>query len=101
MRGDWWHPSAMSITITVGKAGRLVVPKAIRDNLGLREGSRLRLEVLGGKFEAVPETDGVRIVMKNGFPVIRGGPPLREGDITKSIKEDREARAESLVRKSK
>ncbi|MFN5639041.1 MAG: AbrB/MazE/SpoVT family DNA-binding domain-containing protein, partial [Akkermansiaceae bacterium] len=33
----------MSITIQLGKSGRLVVPKAIRDNLGLHEGSLLKL----------------------------------------------------------
>lgn len=40
----------MSITITLGKAGRLVVPKTIRDSLGLREGTRLKLELHGGKL---------------------------------------------------
>ena len=79
----------MSITITLGKAGRLVVPKAIRDNLGLREGTRLRLNVSAGRFEAVPESDNVRI--KDGFPVILGGPPREKGGIVKAIKADREA----------
>lgn len=82
----------MSITITIGKAGRLVVPKAIRDSLGLREGSRLQLNVLGGKLEAVPEPDALSIVMQQGFPVIRGAPPLQADDIVKAIKADREAR---------
>ena len=78
----------MSITISLGKAGRLVVPKAIRDDLGLREGTRLRLSVSAGKFEAVPEVDNVRI--KDGFPVIIGGPPRKKGGIVKAIKADRE-----------
>ena len=82
----------MSITITVGKAGRLVVPKVIRESLGIREGSRLRLHVAGGTLEAVPEADAVRMVLKNGFPVIHGGPPLQEGDIVKAIQADRAER---------
>ncbi|MDE0836081.1 MAG: AbrB/MazE/SpoVT family DNA-binding domain-containing protein [Akkermansiaceae bacterium] len=45
------------ITITLGKSGRLVVPKAIRDSLGLREGRRLKLEIQGGKIEMDPETE--------------------------------------------
>lgn len=56
----------MSITITLGKAGRLVVPKAIRDSLGLHEGSRLKLEVQGGKLQAAPEPDPVDIDLKEG-----------------------------------
>ena len=82
----------MSITITIGKAGRLVVPKTIRDSLGLREGSRLKLEVRGGKIQAVPEVDAVRIELKSGLPVILGGPHLEPGDIVRAIREDREER---------
>jgi AbrB family looped-hinge helix DNA binding protein len=88
---------AMSITITLGKAGRLVVPKSIRNNLGLREGARLRLEVSAGKFEAVPEPDDVRIQMKDGFPVILGGPKRKKGDTVSAIKADRELRAAALL----
>ncbi len=87
----------MSTTITIGKSGRLVVPKAIRDSLGLREGTRLRLEVLGGKLEAVPEADDLRIEMKDGLPVIRGGVERKKGDIVKAIKADREARTEQIL----
>ncbi len=87
----------MSITITLGKAGRLVVPKAIRDSLGLREGSRLKLDVQGGKIQAAPEADAVTIEMKGGFPVIQGGPPLKPGDIVRAIKADRESRDERAL----
>ena len=84
----------MSITITLGKAGRLVVPKAIRDSLGLREGSRLKLEIQGGKLQAAPEPDPVGIELKDGFPIIRGGPLLRGGAIVQAIKADRDFRDE-------
>lgn len=91
----------MSLTITLGKAGRLVVPKSIRDDLGLREGSRLKLEVQGGKIQAVPEPDAVRIEMKDGFPVIQGGPPLKRGDIVRALKADRDAREERILSTSR
>jgi len=87
----------MSITITVGKSGRIVVPKAIRTSLGLREGARLRMEVFAGKLEAVPEPDDVSILMKDGFPVISRGPKRKKGETVKAIKEDRERRAASLL----
>jgi AbrB family looped-hinge helix DNA binding protein len=82
----------MSITITLGKAGRLVVPKSIRDSLGLREGSRLKLVIQGGTLQAAPEPDPVRIELKDGFPVIQAGPPMKRGTIVKAIKADRDAR---------
>ncbi len=91
----------MSVTITLGKAGRLVVPKAIRDSLGLHEGSRLKLEIQGGKLLAVPEPDPVTINLKDGFPVIQGGAPLTRGTIVNAIKADRDARDERVASPSK
>ncbi len=90
----------MSFTITLGKAGRLVVPKAIRDSLGLHEGSRLRLEIHGGKLQAAPEPDPVDINLKGGFPVIQGGPSLKRGNIVQAIKDDRESRDERVAPRS-
>lgn len=82
----------MNITISLGKSVRLVVPKLIREMLNLREGTRLRLEVSGGKFEAVPEPDDVTIEVKDGFPVILGGPRRTKGQIVRALKADRDAR---------
>lgn len=87
----------MTVTIRVGKAGRVVIPKVIRDDLGLNEGSRLKLEIQGGKLHAAPEPDPVSITLENGFPVIRGGPRLGPGAIVKAIKEQRDCREDRLV----
>lgn len=87
----------MSITITLGKSGRLVVPKAIRDSLGLREGSRLKLDVLGGEIHAAPEADLLKIEMKNKFPVIQGRLSLSPGDVVRAIKADRDERDERVL----
>jgi AbrB family looped-hinge helix DNA binding protein len=89
----------MNVTIRVRKGGRIVIPKAIRESLGLREGSLLRIECSKGKFEAFPETDEISIEMCNGFPVIRGGPPRKKGDIVRTIKAGREDRVAPTSRK--
>lgn len=91
----------MTITTTLGKAGRLVVPKPIRESLGLREGSRLRLEASSGKFEAIPEADDVRIQIREGLPVITGGAPRKKGDIAKAIKAGRDERTERILTRRK
>ena len=80
----------MTTTITLGKAGRLVVPKQVRDQLGLHEGSRLKIKTRAGKMEVVPEVEAVRIEMRDGFPVILGGPPRTRGEIVRAIKAGRE-----------
>jgi AbrB family looped-hinge helix DNA binding protein len=87
----------MSITITLGKAGRLVVPKAMRDNLGLREGSRLKLEIQGGKIEVEPEADEVDIDLSSGFPVIRPKSARKGLSAVAAIKADREARIDRFT----
>lgn len=87
----------MSITITLGKSGRLVVPKAIRDTLGLREGSRLKLETQGGKIEAEPESDPINITLIDGFPVISGTPTLPKGATVAAIKAGREEHQQRLL----
>ena len=91
----------MSITIQLGKSGRLVVPKAIRDNLGLHEGSLLKLEVQGGKLQVTPEPDPIKIEIKNGLPVITSGPRLKRDSIVQAIKSDRDAREEKIVSPTK
>ena len=87
----------MSTTITLGKSGRLVVPKAIRDSLGLREGSRLKLEIQGGKIEAEPEADEIDIDLSSGFPVIRSKSTHKGLSAVEAIKADREARIDRLT----
>ncbi len=92
---------SMNFTITLGKSGCLVVPKAIRDTLGLREGSRLKLEIQGGKIEAEPECDPVSITLIDGFPVISGTPALAKGDTVAAIKAGREERQQRLLPESR
>lgn len=91
----------MTVTAVLGKAGRLVVPKPIRDSLGLREGSRLRLEASAGKFEAIPEADDVEIQIRDGLPVITGGAPRKKGDIVKAIRAGRDERTDRILARRK
>jgi len=72
---------------TIDKAGRLVIPKPLRDRLGLRpgvvevvaDGAGLRVEPLAG--ESLIERGDLLIIPASGTPidddVVRG---LRDGD---------------------
>ena len=77
----------MSTTITIGKSGRLVVPKALRDRLHLREGSRLRVDVVEQKLELTPEDDEVKIEKRGKRRVIVG---WKGFDAAKAVNEMRE-----------
>ncbi len=62
----------MSTTITVGKAGRIVVPKRVRERLHLREGSKLRLAVVADRLEMTPEVEEAKTEKRGKRRVIVG-----------------------------
>ena len=69
------------------------MPKKMRDQLGLHEGSQLKVEIHGGKLEATPEPDSIEMDMEDGFPVIRNARPLAPGRVVRAIKAGRDDRS--------
>ncbi len=87
----------MSATVTIDSSGRLVIPRNIREQLHLRSGSRLNLEVKGdGVFLAPLPDEDARIVKRGGRLVIESAEPLSEDDVRKAIVSDREDRINHL-----
>jgi AbrB family looped-hinge helix DNA binding protein len=89
----------MTATITIDAAGRLVLPKAMRDRLHLRAGARLKADVVADKIELTPEPDAdVRIERRGKRLVIVGGPPFDAGAAIKADREERDAAIARRVR---
>ena len=64
---------------TIDKAGRVVVPKAMRDELGLNGGSEVEIVLADGRIEIEPVPTPVRLVRRHGRLVAvadREMPPL-------------------------
>lgn len=57
---------------TIDAAGRIVVPKALRDELGLTPGSTIDISRYGTGLALVPGGRTARIVEKNGQLVAQG-----------------------------
>lgn len=55
---------------TVGRAGRVVIPKAIRDAMGLAPGRKVDLVYSDGKLEIEVATMRVHLEMRGSVPVI-------------------------------
>lgn len=51
---------------TIDAGGRVVVPKDVRERLGLRPGSRIVLTEVEGRLEISPATTAVRLEEREG-----------------------------------
>jgi AbrB family looped-hinge helix DNA binding protein len=84
----------MNATIEIDKAGRIVVPKKLRDALHLVPGTRLRIERSGDRLVLEQASLGPQLIKKGGMWVVSGGQST-EVDISELIRQgyaEREAR---------
>lgn len=61
---------------TIDRAGRLVVPRALRDRIGLTRGGEVELELDGAAIRIEPvagrdlqEKDGILLIPASGMPI--------------------------------
>ena len=62
---------------TIDAAGRVVIPKAIRDRLGLKSGTPLRIEAIDGRVEIEAVCDEPHLEWRNGLLVAVANPATR------------------------
>lgn len=75
--------------VTIDTSGRLVIPKRIRDQVGIGPNTELELQVRGDVVEMRPVTRAVRLERRGGL-VVAG--PIEDGAVLRQTKVD-EARA--------
>jgi AbrB family looped-hinge helix DNA binding protein len=85
----------MNAIAEIDKAGRIVVPKKMRDALHLVPGTRLIFEQKAGHIVIQPEGHGRGLVMKNGMLVYDTGMPTAPESID-WLKNDREERMDKV-----
>ncbi len=66
---------------TIDAAGRIVVPKPLRDALGLAPGTTLDISSYGAGLAFVPRGRTARLVEEDGFLVAEGGTTVTDEDI--------------------
>lgn len=86
----------MSTRVEIDKAGRIVVPKKLRDQLHLVPGTRLRIERSGDRLTLEQDFSEPKLEMRDGLWVMTGGSP-REIDISEVIRQGYEERHKRIL----
>ena len=79
---------------TLDRFGRVIIPKRVRHDLGLRPGMTLRVQEQGLRIILEPVDEEPHVVMKEGILVFSG---CAAGDIVQAVRAHREARVEKIV----
>jgi len=80
------------MNITIDSAGRLVIPKSLRDEAGLKPGIDLEIRIEDGRIEIEPVAIPALLKRKGRFLVAAfpaSTPPLKEKTVRKIIKKIR------------
>jgi AbrB family looped-hinge helix DNA binding protein len=77
---------------TIDEAGRVVIPKAIREAAGLKPGSPLKIEYRDGRVEIERKSPKARLVRKGAVLVasIPGVPKMSAEEINDWIRKSRD-----------
>jgi len=65
-----------TMTVEIDKAGRIVVPKKLRDALHLAPGTKLRVKRHGDSLVLDPDLPLAKLIIEDGMPLIIPADPL-------------------------
>lgn len=97
-----WHNGIMSTIVEIDKAGRIVVPKKLRDALHLAPGTQLKVERSGDGLVLRPSSTQAQLVIENGVPLIYAAgqanvPVLTNEMVNALIEAGRQARERQVL----
>jgi AbrB family looped-hinge helix DNA binding protein len=89
----------MTTTLTIDKAGRVVLPKSVRDALQISPGDSLELEGCEDHITLRPAKGRTRIYKKQGVWGLHGDPPLPASVVEDTIRKVRRERERAILGK--
>jgi AbrB family looped-hinge helix DNA binding protein len=94
-----WH-AKMTIMVgklTLDKAGRVVLPKPLRDEMRLEPGDVLEIESTGEEITLRPLRGQAQLRKKQGVWVFRSGEPLSASETEKVVRRVRQERESEVL----
>ncbi len=85
------------MTTTIDAAGRVVIPKRLREAFNLGPGVEIDIETRADGLHLRPSGQSARVVNKNGF-LVHAGSGTTDLDVAAFIKRQREGRAAAVAR---
>ena len=86
MASDWYRDGMRT---TIDGAGRLVVPKVLRDRLGLTPGSTVDLSPYGAGLQMIPVGRTARVRTVRGTTVAESTTVITDDDVFAILDNDR------------
>ena len=88
----------MADTVTIDRTGRVVIPKPLRDALGLEAGDTLEVAADGAAITLRARPSGAALAKEQGVWVLRrGGDPLTVTDINRVLSDTRSERGSQVA----
>ena len=91
-----WYYAIMTVTVTLDRAGRLVIPKAVRRQLRLEPGDALALESQTDQLTLKPIRPAVGLKKECGVWVYRSE-QAQKFSASELVEQDREKRIRDLM----
>ena len=82
---------------TMDKFGRIVIPKPVREDLGMSPGTKVEIETIGDEVVLRPVREEPNVVDKDGVLVFTG---LATGDMLEAIQRHREDQTRLVGRRA-
>jgi AbrB family looped-hinge helix DNA binding protein len=82
----------MTSQVTLDKAGRIVLPKSLRDELRLEAGDTFEVEISSDEITLRPSRGHAQLRKKHGIWVYRSGEPLTQATVDKTVQKVRQER---------
>lgn len=91
----------MSERVTIDKGGRVVIPKPLRQRLGMNEGDLVLIEEDGGALRLRPEPTDCGLVRRGGRLVMPSSRGASKSSMSETLGEIEKLRSRGALRESR